>query len=393
MAKSVQALVKPELLVWARKSAGLTIQQAARKAEVTDEQIAGWENGTSRPTISQLRKLAAACKRPLAVFYLPSPPAGADVLHDFRRLPGGVPEQLSPQLIWEIRRARERREAVLNLLEGLEELPRFSLHADLSEDSERLGSRIRGFLGIQRDVLARLPGKHDALDYWRSALERAGVLVFQASGVPTSEMRGFSLSESPLPVIVVNSKDSPLGRIFSMAHEVVHVMLTEGGLCDLGETERPPEESTKEVFCNRTAGAALLPADDLLQEPLVIQKTRGARWSDAELDQIARRYRVSREVVLRRLLIHNRITREFYAEKNEELRAIYSGVSREESGPVPPYRRALSSVGAFFTSVVLDSYHRERITASDVSDLLGIRLKHLGRLEEALLRKSVGRAS
>lgn len=74
MATLVRALVKPELLVWARESARLTVERASKKAQVTAEQLGSWERGESQPTITQLRKLGRAYKRPLAVFYLPKPP-------------------------------------------------------------------------------------------------------------------------------------------------------------------------------------------------------------------------------------------------------------------------------------------------------------------------------
>lgn len=80
----VEALVKPELLVWGRDSAGFSVDMAAKKINVKPEKLASWESGEARPTFAQLIKLAQVYKRPVAVFYLPTPPKNVAVLHDFR---------------------------------------------------------------------------------------------------------------------------------------------------------------------------------------------------------------------------------------------------------------------------------------------------------------------
>jgi Zn-dependent peptidase ImmA (M78 family) len=139
-----------------------------------------------------------------------------------------------------------------------------------------------------------------------------GVLVFQSTDIDLSEMRGYSLASQPLPVIVVNRKDSPAARQFTLLHELTHLMLHTSGLCDLeiGSGRRGAEHST-EVFCNHTAGAALVPRALLLSDPIV-KSHRGIVWEDGELKSLAAAHSVSREVILRRLLIAGRTTQVFY---------------------------------------------------------------------------------
>ncbi len=154
MAKRIKAMVKPELLVWARESAGLDIEEAARKVPVKPERLEAWEKeGEDRPTINQLRKLANAYKRPLSVFFLSEPPKGWAALRDFRRLPGEVYGHESPQLRLEIRRARYRRQVALDLLESLgEDLKKFKAAASLNEDVETVAARIREVLDISYET-------------------------------------------------------------------------------------------------------------------------------------------------------------------------------------------------------------------------------------------------
>ncbi len=398
MAKRVEALVKSELLTWARKSAGFDLTEAARKLRVSVERVEDWEGGRARPTLTQLRKLSRLYKRPLGAFYLPEPPSDFQSIHDFRRLPGKVAGVQSPELRFEIRRAQSRRESALDLYAAVQgQPPQFSLRATPSEDPEEVGAVFREFIGIRDDEQVGWTPGYAAFNGWRAALESAGVLVFQATHVTVSEVRGFSISETPLPAIIVNIKDSPRGRTFTALHELCHIALREGGLCDLYEEfERPQEEQRVEVFCNHVAGATLVPRENLLEEGLVQNRMRNVEWSDEDIETLANRYGVSREVLLRRLLICGRTTEAFYRGKREQFQLEYDAqVKRAPGGFAPPDRLAISSAGPLFVRLVLSSLHQENITVSDVSDLLEVRLKHLPKIESAVFGDTlkVGRTS
>lgn len=398
MATLVRAVVKPELLIWARESARLSVEQAAQKASVKPPSLAAWERGESQPTIGQLRKLGRVYKRPLAVFYLSKAPKTFQAMQDFRRLPKEMAGAQSPELAFEVRRARYRREIALDLHEELlGSPPAFKAKASIEEDPEAVGLRLREFLGTTRDQQGDWKNNYEALNGWRAALERHGVLVFQGSDVDLAEMRGFSISETPLPVVVVNLKDVPLARVFSMLHEAAHLMLREGGLCDLVEEQSSAALRRIEVFCNRVAGATLMPKTWVLEEPEV-QEHKGEAWPDEVIASLAHRYRVSREVVVRRLLILGRTTESFYRKKREALQAEFEAQQKEAlqkkalglapKGFVTPDRIAVSTAGPFFVRLVLNSYHQEKITSNDLSSFLEVRLKHIPKIERAVLRRA-----
>jgi Zn-dependent peptidase ImmA (M78 family)/DNA-binding XRE family transcriptional regulator len=387
MANRVEAIIKPELLLWARRSAGLQVDQAAKKIRVKPERLASWERGESRPTVKQLRRLGRVYRRPLAVFYLPEPPLDFHPMHDFRRLPGEVAGVQSPELRYEIRRALNRREIALELYEAaLGPITEFTLRAHLSEDPDRVAERVRAALDIALEVQAGWKPGYETFNGWRTALEDAGVLVLQMTGVEVSETRGFSSSDTPLPTVVVNVKDSPTGRCFTMFHELAHVMLREGGLCDLDDhTRRAPEELQAEVFCNMVAGATLMPRKALLAESAVRAKRRTSEWQDHEIKSLADRYGVSKEAMLRRLLILGRTSEGFYKRMRKRFAETYEAREPRPGGFAPPHRLAISSAGPLFVRLVLSNYHQEIITASAVSDYLEIRLKHLDKIESAVL--------
>lgn len=387
----IRAKVKPALLKWGRTSAGFTVEEAAIKAGVKPDLVAAWEIPDSeRPTMNQLRALAKAYRRPISVFYLSTPPRDHDVIHDFRRLPGEVALVYSPPLRLEIRAAYQRRGVALSLLEELEqEPPRFTARLSLDYDPEAAAKIARDVLSVTYAEQVKWREERKAYNAWRSAIEAAGVLVFQAVGIPTTEMRGFSIAEDVLPVIAVNQKDKPNGRTFSLLHEFTHLLLHESGLCDFEENVlRPAAEDRVEVFCNHIAGAALVPREQLLQEPVVAAKGEGRhQWSNEELVALARQYGVSREVVLRRLLIVGRTMQDFYGAKRQEFLAQYKQAQPQvEPGDFKRNlpREAVSNYGRSFAELVVETYQQDRIALSDAAQYLGVRAKHLPTVERMI---------
>ncbi len=394
MAGRVEALVKPSLLVWARRTAGYkTVEAAAQRARLKTEQLESWEQGESRPTVNQLRHLGQVYSRPLAVFYLPEPPRDFEALRlrDYRRLPDATVPDESPELRAEIRRALYRREIFLELADDWEDTPpELEASASMREKPERVGARIRDLLGISTEEQIGWASEYEALNNWRFALEGAGVLVFQASGIDIDEMRGFSLTDRPFPVVVVNIRDRPRARIFSLMHEFTHILLRDSGLCDLVEREnRPSAEQRVERFCNSVAAAALVPKDDLLAQPMVARKPdRSAAWSWDEIREMASRYEVSDQALLGRLRTLDKIDEGFYWQTARTFQRRYDKSKvRTSRGPAPP-EKVVNNAGQLFTSLVLESYHDARISAVDLSDYLDVRLKHIPSIEGLVREKT-----
>ncbi len=389
MATRIEAFCNPDVLAWARDMAGLDEVDAARKVGVKPEQLKAWEGGRRRPTVTQLRKLAEVYKRPLAIFFLERVPADDPVPLDFRRLDPRAAEPLSPALRLAIREASVRRDAALELFHELDEVaPQFRLSSVLCEDPEETGERLRNALLAGRTPPGGSP--REAFNFWSASAEAAGVLVFQAEGVDVEEMRGFSISERPLPAVVLNIKDAPAARSFSLFHELTHVLLNRGGLCIFEEDGPQNEFQRTEVFCNHVAGAALLPAALLLGWPEVPRR-RVSHIPDADIVELSRRSGASREAVLRRLVILNRVTPAFYQRKRQEYARESERRSRpaREGGYAPPDVMAVATGGRLFTRLVLQAYDDERITSSDVAEYLGVRLKHLERIR-ARVRQRAG---
>jgi Zn-dependent peptidase ImmA (M78 family) len=395
MATRVKALIAPALVSWARETAGFSIAQAAERLNIDEAQLAAWENidDDSSPSIPQLRKLAALFKRPLAVFYLPEPPRKFEVMRDLRRLPGTGPRQFTPSLQLEIRAAAERRELALDLASDLsEDLPKFTLQADLKEDPEVVGKRIRDALGVTDELQKhwRDADGRTGFNAWRSRIEATGTFVFQTTAIASEEASGFAIFADTSPVISVNRKDALTRRTFSLLHEFAHLMIHVSGVSDLEtDAKRPPEDQKIEVFCNQVAAAALMPKEALLAQPGVAEQgSKSEGWSDGQISDLARRFNVSREAVLRRLLTFDRTTAAFYARKRGQYIAEYQAQRARQREQTKEIKRnmpteTISHFGKPLVRMLLNNYWQDRMTLSAVSGFLGLKVKHIPNLAKA----------
>lgn len=390
---SPKVSVRPEVLVWARKTIGRDIAEVAKRLNVSEDLVREWESGEKDPRLAQIRTLATYYKRPLAAFFLPEPPEEPPLPRDFRTLPGEDSLPLSDKTRLALRRARRLQTLAVQLgEEPTRDITEGIGRVRLSDDPEGLAARVRERFGVTTRTRTTWKKQSDALNQWKAHVENQGAMVLQMPW-PLEEARAFSIADGDIPVIVLNTKDSVRARIFSLFHEFSHLLLDEGGLCDpvraswasrrsSGDTD---DIRSTEVFCNCFAGAVLLPRDDLLEHDIVRQVGRPSEWSDKKLGKLANEFMVSREVVLRRLLTFGRTSRRFYQMKHDEWRdKAREAQERRTGGRSDPPRQCIQRNGAPFTSLVVESYRNDRITSSDVADYLKIRLKHLPKVERLL---------
>lgn len=392
MAKRLKAAVQNSVLAWARKTAGYDVDAAAQKLSLTVEVLTAWEAGEDKPSIPQLRKLAGLYKRPLAVLYLPEPPMAFQPMHDFRRLPDYGSRRFSPGLTLEVRAAQQRRLLALELFEDTGTEPvRFVLETSDDQDPQAVGKAIRDALDVNYEVQRKWGNSLAAFRQWRTRIEELGVLVFQSTRIESDEASGFAFWADALPTIVVNGKDVYPRRIFSLLHEFAHLMLRQSGVSEIDiDAPRPEADARIEVFCNQVAAAALMPSDLFTAEAIVSARGAGVHeWSDAEIDSLSKVYGVSREAVVRRLLSINRATQAFYRRKRAQYAAEFVALkarqkAESEGTPIPRNmpRETVGNYGRPFVRAVLENYHRERITLSDVSGYLGVKVKHIPAIEQ-----------
>jgi hypothetical protein len=199
--------------------------------------------------------------RPLAVLLLPVPPKDFDPISDFRTMTRGRPREWSPALTASVQRAESQRETFLEIAELAPAVVQESSEPWRlpAGNTETQAAHARRAFGMATWPPAIWRDANKALTAATDAVERLGVLVNHTQNVSTSEMRGLSISKWPFPVIALNGSDLPRPRLFTLLHELCHIGLNSGGLCDLHETPgkaRHTENDEREHSCNQFAAAA-----------------------------------------------------------------------------------------------------------------------------------------
>lgn len=382
MPKSATIAVDGRLVKWARESAGLSLEAAAKKAKVRPAVFAEWERTKAYRTARQLEALADAFKRPVASFFLPEPPREPALPADFRMVPAQEAPSLSFETRLAIRRARRLQRIFRELSAELGEAdhpPR--LRITRNEPPEEAGTRARDALGVAIEDQARWEEPEVALKAWRASFEALGVLVFQFA-MEKEKVSGFSLSNG-VPVIVLNRRDTEARRIFTLAHEWGHLLLGEPGLCSV-EEGRVSREENVEVYCNAFAAALLVPLGDFETSPPVLALRKQRASLEKGIEGAVQLFAVSREVILRRLLTARTISRETYQQTLDAWNRARRPAAKKKGGFALPHTVRAYELGVRFISRVLAAHERGLVTDGDVADYLSLRLKHLGRLQQAL---------
>lgn len=380
--------IEPEILIWARESLGLSQDDAAKKLRVSLVQLGFWEVGASSPTLAQLRRMVEVYKRPLAVFFLSTPPRDFDAMKDFRLLPEHRGKPWSPELHEAFRRVMRQREIAVELAERSDATPPpLDLRLSLNDHPEDAGERIRLWLGVSVDAQISWKDQHESLARWIDHIEARGVLVAQVSRVSIGEMRGCSISDQPFPIIILNGADSPRGRVFTLLHELAHILLHKPGLCDLQERGHNvgTSEQRVEVFCNHVAAATLMPQQAMLSDPVIGGEFGPVNWTDQALISIAERFGVSSEAVLRRLVTLNRASMSFYLNRRESYLREHETIRAERRNGGPTYyQMKLRNLGRRYVSEVIQAYRRRDINSAELVDYLDIRIDRLPKLVDQL---------
>ena len=395
MSKRVRAIVKPDILVWARETAGLDVEIAAKRIGTSVARVMAWEDEDliDLPTVKQLQNMTKIYRRPLSVFYLQERPYTFQVLRDYRRLPGTGMQRYSPKLLLEQRLINQRREQAIDLATELDSnLLVFQHKANLDETPESVGTRIRKVLGVTLEEQLAWRDPRIAFNAWRKKIESLGIMVFQRNRVQSNEVSGFAICHEIYPVIAINRKATPYSRrSFSLFREFAHLLSRQSGISESDvDAARPPEEQRVEIWCNAVAAATLMPRDAFLENKRV-RRHRDEIWSEAEIEYIAQRFSVSREAIVRRLKFLGRTTEAFYSAKRQRYAKEWKNQLEINKGKyigsnfrVNPVQDVLSNFGSPFVHLVLNSYYEGRITLSDVSSYLNIRVRHIPKIEQRI---------
>ncbi|MCX5914069.1 MAG: XRE family transcriptional regulator [Deltaproteobacteria bacterium] len=375
----LQSYINAKIITWARERAGFTIEALAEKMGRDPDEIESWERGLGNLSYSTLEQLAYKhLKLPLAVFFFPELPVLEDPTKKFRRLPSYELERFSPDTYQKIHLGQAYQYSLSFLLEDIP-IPR-RVFRDLSPDGlepNEFAKNTRKYLGVTLQQQNLFRSCETAFKAWRHAIEEAAVFTFKDS-FDDRFISGFSILEDDYPIIFVNNSNSFARQVFTLIHELGHILYGVSGVTDIDESYiemMEDDQRTLEVKCNKFAAHLLVPDESFQQDIRYFQ----AAGADA-VSEIAQRYSVSREVILRKLLDHGVVTKEYYEGKTAEWNKDY--LRRDKStGGGNFYLTRLAYLGEGFTRVAFENYHRGRSTRTELANHLNMNSRNLPKLE------------
>jgi len=381
--------ISPSILKWARNSIGYSIEDTAHKLNIAPQKLEEWEKGIASPTYNQLENLAyKVYKRPIATFFRKEPPDEKPIEKDFRNLTSSEVLHFSTEMILVIRKAKHLQNLIRELDLNSKE-PEFKKFKVSINDSPILTSeRFRDFINLPIEEQKKWASLN-AFDNFKNHIEKIGIYIFQFQ-MPFDEARAFSLTDD-VPIIALNTDDAKNGRIFSLFHEVCHILFNIGGVFRDKETnDLIGEYKAIEDFCNQFAASFLIP-DKLFKIDIDYGNQKMQEWSEKDLIDLSKVYNVSKEAILRKLVDLNLASKGFYFEKklfwNAELiahKALQKQKNKEKSGGIPQDIRVVSEKGKLFVSNVLESYEKGNISYGQISEFLEVKLDHLPQIIERI---------
>ena len=322
----IRVEVRFELLRWARERAGFSVGALTRRFP----QLEAWERGEARPTLKQLESFAKATYAPVGFLFLEEPPVERIPIPDFRTVGNAHVGHPSPDLLDTVYVCQQRQEWYRDFARSVgEEALAFVGAAAIVSDVEATAAAMRRVIGFDIEERRTLPTWTEALRRFIEQADGLGILVM-CSGVVLNnnrrhldpeEFRGFAMSDDLAPLVFINGADTKAAQMFTLAHELAHIWLGQSAVSDAQAAWMP--EHAVELWCNRVAAELLVPLAILRDEYDASVELRG------ELDRLARRFKVSTLVVLRRIHDVGGLTREelweAYGDELERLRAIPRG--------------------------------------------------------------------
>jgi Zn-dependent peptidase ImmA (M78 family) len=310
------------------------LRWAARRARLNDDDLTArfhkwplWLSGEAQPTLKQLEDFAHLTHTAFGYFFLPQPPTLELPVPDFRTLRDEALAEPSSDLLDTLYLCQQRQDWYRDhaRMHGLPALA-YVGGASVREAPVAVAQRLREALGLSTEVRRQSPTWTDALRQLIAKAEDTGVMVMVSSVVGSNshrkldvgEFRGFALADDLAPLVFLNGADSKAAQMFTLVHELAHVWLGATGVSD-SQAGQVPDQQT-ERWCNKVAAELLVPLAELRAA-----HQRNATIPD-EIQQLAREFKVSTLVALRRLFDAGYISRaalwEHYRAEQERLRTL-----------------------------------------------------------------------
>ncbi len=364
--------VTPDVIKWARENAGFSLQEAQK----TFKKIAAWETGDAAPTYSQLEQLAEKFKCPVAVFFFPERPDIPSIQKSFRTLSAADFAEIPRTVRTFLRKGQAMQLNLAELNDGKNPAQRLitrDLKFEPNTTLDAAANQIREYLGISLEEQSSWSSVDDAMEQWRDAFARVGIYVFKDAFHAKSYF-GFCLFDDEFPIIYVNNSSTKSRQIFTLFHELGHLLFHTSGIdvLDLGYVNHLPNNEQKiEITCNKLAARFLIP-EDAFEKILAGKK---ATRDTAGL--LAKHFNVSREAIYRKFLDRGLISPVEYGDAAKT----WAAQIKKVSGTGNYYNSHISYLGWHYIDLAFTRYNQRRFDEVQLSDYLNIKAKNLPAFE------------
>ena len=275
--------ITPAIVRWARERAGFSIEEMKK----TFKSIEKWEDGSAFPSFAQLEGMADKFKVPVAVFFFPAPPNVPPISETFRTLPEYEFEQLPPRIRLLLRKAKAFQLNLIEMTGGRNPAPRRIVRDIVFDENISITGavqRVRRYLDISIEEQSEWPSDEDTLEKWRNALQDFGVSIFK-DAFKVRNYSGFCLYDDEFPIIYVNNSNAKTRQIFTLFHELAHLLFHTSGIDLLIDDfiQRLPVMSEE----SRSSATALRPSS-LFQRMILIPRSKDIRRPKQQLNILLR---------------------------------------------------------------------------------------------------------
>ena len=385
--------INPNILKWARERSGYTVETIANALSKQISIVNDWESGERALTYVQLETLADKYKRPIAIFFFPEPPEEPNIAENLA-LRSSNNNPLEPRTHILLRQAYARQLSLMELNFGTnpsEQKIFRDLHVRPTDSAKESAQQARVYLNINIDRQAGWKTAAEALENWRDCIEEAGIFVFKEAFQDDS-VDGFCLVHDEFPVIYLNNSRPTVRQIFSLFHELAHLLLGENGITrsDIfhGRIFRGGTTQEIEGFCDQFAAAFLVPSDDL--------KTRlnFSVYDDEAIEELANYYKVSRPVILLKLIDQGIFTPENYWQKIDQWTEEYESHLEKRAGGTTSssgsyYNTRAVYLGYRFMELAFGKHRQGHCSIEQLAEHLNVKVKHLPELEDRLSKRAL----
>ena len=393
--------VNPDIIRWARETAGLSLEEAATKLKLHQargvsavDRLAALESSDeeAEPTRSLLTRMARQYRRPLLTFYMTAPPRKGDRGQDFRTLPedySDADEALLDALIRDVKARQSMVRAMLEDEEDTEPIP-FVGSLRMSQGVSAVLSSIQQTIQLDIAEFRAQPSASDAFRVLRDRVEAAGIFVLLIgnlgsyhTAIDLETFRGFALADDIAPFVIINDQDAHSAWSFTLLHELVHIWLGQTGVSGLRA------ERSIEKFCNDVASELLLPSSEVKQ--LDVDDATDLQSAQTRIGEFAFDQNLSASMVAYKLYRMAKIDLEKWKLLSETFRKMWVGQrneqrdrAREQESRGPSYypvRR--HRIGKALLELVGAMMRAGAITTSKAGTVLGVKAKNVQNLLDA----------